>query len=225
METQLHDLLRRRILVLDGAMGTMLQRYTLEEKDFRGDRFADHAHELRGNNDLLSITRPDIIRDIHRAYFEAGSDIVETNTFTANAIAQADYGMEAMSYEINLRSAQLAREAALEYTQKTPHKPRFVAGAMGPTTKLLSLSPDVNDPGFRSVTWDELVSAFADQVRGLVDGGVDILLLETITDTLNAKAALYAIQEYFDTTGIALPVMISGTVVDMSGRSGHRCRT
>ncbi len=218
METQLHDLLRRRILVLDGAMGTMLQRYTLSEQDFRADRFADHAHELKGNNDLLSITRPDIIRDIHRAYLEAGSDIVETNTFTATSIAQADYGMEAVVYEMNLRSAQLAREAAAEYTQKTPHKPRFVAGAMGPTTKLLSLSPDVNDPGYRSMTWDELVAAFTEQVRGLVDGGCDLLLIETITDTLNAKAALYAIQEYFDATGVSLPVMISGTVVDMSGR-------
>lgn len=218
METQLHKLLRTRILVLDGAMGTMLQRYKLQEQDFRTERFADHAHELKGNNDLLSLTRPEIIRDIHKAYFEAGADIVETNTFTANSIAQADYGLEALAYEMNFHSAQLAREAADEYTQRTPHKPRFVAGAMGPTTKLLSLSPDVNDPGFRSMTWDELVASFSEQVRGLVDGGCDLLLIETITDTLNAKAALYAIQEYFDRTGTVLPVMISGTVVDMSGR-------
>lgn len=218
METQLHALLRERILVLDGAMGTMIQRHTLEEQDFRGERFKDHPREIKGNNDLLSITQPDIIRDIHRAYLEAGSDIVETNTFTATSIAQADYAMESLAYELNLQSARLAREAADEYTKKTPDKPRFVAGSMGPTPKLLSLSPDVNDPGFRATTWDELVTAYTEQIRGLVDGGVDVLLLETITDTLNAKSALYAIQEYFNTTGITLPVMISGTVVDMSGR-------
>lgn len=218
METQLHKLLRERILVLDGAMGTMIQRHTLEEQDFRGERFKDHPREIKGNNDLLSITQPDIIRDIHRAYLEAGSDIVETNTFTATSIAQADYAMESLAYELNLQSARLAREAADEYTKKTPDKPRFVAGSMGPTPKLLSLSPDVNDPGFRATTWDELVAAYTEQIRGLVDGGVDILLLETITDTLNAKSALYAIQEYFNTTGKTLPVMISGTVVDMSGR-------
>lgn len=218
MNTQLHSLLRERILVLDGAMGSMIQRYTLEEKDFRGDRFQEHPSELKGNNDLLSITRPDIIGEIHRAYLEVGSDIIETNTFSATSIAQKDYGMESLAYELNVHSARIAREAADEYTRKTPHKPRFVAGAMGPTPKLLSLSPDVNDPGFRSMVWDELVTAYTDQVRGLVDGGVDILLVETITDTLNAKAALYAIQEYYNQTGVALPVMISGTVVDMSGR-------
>lgn len=218
MNTQLHTLLRERILVLDGAMGSMIQQYALEEKDFRGNRFKDYPNELKGNNDLLSITRPDVIGEIHRAYLEAGSDIIETNTFSATSIAQKDYGMEALAYELNLCSAQIARKAADEYTSRTPHKSRFVAGAMGPTPKLLSLSPDVNDPGFRAMVWDELLVAYTEQVRGLVDGGVDIILVETITDTLNAKAALYAIQEYCIKAGLALPVMVSGTVVDLSGR-------
>ncbi len=212
-------LLRQRILVLDGAMGTMIQRHGLEEDDFRGERFREHPQSLKGNNDLLSLTQPGIIRDIHRAYFEAGADLVETNTFNATAISQADYGTEALAYELNLAAAQLAREAADEYTRRTPEKPRFVAGAIGPLNKALSLSPDVNNPGFRAVTFAEVRDAYAGQVAGLLDGGVDVLLVETVFDTLNAKAALFAIQEHFHRTGCAVPVMVSGTIVDLSGRT------
>src|SRR6476469_1374939 len=213
----LPDLLRRRLLILDGAMGTMIQRHPLTEEDFRGARFADHPRPLRGNNDLLSITRPDIIKGIHAEYFAAGADMVETNTFSGTTIAQADYGLEHIVYELNYESARLAREAADEYS--TPERPRFVAGAVGPTNRTASLSPDVNRPGFRAVTFDELATAYLEQVRGLVDGGVDTLLIETIFDTLNAKAALYAVQKFFDEGGRVVPVMISGTITDASGRT------
>jgi 5-methyltetrahydrofolate--homocysteine methyltransferase len=215
---KIEDILKERILVLDGAMGTMIQRHKLEEKDFRGDRLKDHQHPLKGNNDLLSITRPDIIKDIHRQYFEAGADIVETNTFGSTSVAQADYHLEFLVYEINYQSAKIAREVADEFTAREPHKPRFVAGSMGPTTKLASMSPDVDNPGYRAITFDQLVVAFKEQAKGLIDGGVDLLLPETITDTLNVKAALFAIQELFEETGKRIPVMVSGTITDASGR-------
>jgi 5-methyltetrahydrofolate--homocysteine methyltransferase len=215
---KIEDILRERILVLDGAMGTMIQRHKLSEEDFRGERFKDHPHPLKGNNDLLSMTRPDIIKDIHRQYLEAGADILETNTFSSTSIAQADYHLEAIVYELNYLSAKIAREVADEFTRKDPDQPRFVAGSMGPTTKLASMSPDVSNPGYRAVTFDQLAAAFKEQARGLMDGGVDMLLLETVTDTLNVKAALFAIQELFEETGKSVPVMISGTITDASGR-------
>jgi len=214
----IEDILKERIMVLDGAMGTMIQRHKLEEKDFRNEQLKDHPHPLKGNNDLLSITRPDIIKDIHRQYFEAGSDIVETNTFGSTWVAQADYHLEFLVYEINYQAAKIAKEVADEFTAKEPHKPRFVAGSMGPTTKLASMSPDVNNPGYRAITFDQLAAAFKEQAKGLVDGGVDLLLLETITDTLNVKAALFAIQELFEEIGRKIPVMVSGTITDASGR-------
>jgi 5-methyltetrahydrofolate--homocysteine methyltransferase len=216
---KLRDILNNRILVLDGAMGTMIQKYKPGEEDFRGEYFRDHKGELKGNNDLLSITRPDIIKEIHRAYLEAGSDIIETNTFSANAVSQADYGLADAVYEINREAGKIAKEVAEEFTKKNPGKPRFVAGAIGPTTKTASLSPDVHNPGYRAVSFDYLRSAYAEQVRGLLDGGVDILLVETITDTLNCKAALYAIQEISENLNRAIPVMVSGTIVDQSGRT------
>jgi 5-methyltetrahydrofolate--homocysteine methyltransferase len=216
---KIEDILKERILIIDGAMGTMIQRHTLEEADFRGERFKNHAFPLKGNNDVLSLTRPDIIKDIHRQYLEAGADILETNTFSGTTIAQADYHLEDAVYDINYESARLAREAADEFTLKEPHKPRFVAGAMGPTNKTASLSPDVNNPGFRAITFDELAKAFKEQARGLIDGGVDLLLLETIIDTLNVKAALFAIQELFEEIGKELPIMVSGTITDASGRT------
>jgi len=215
----IQELLKQRILVIDGAMGTMIQRYKLEENDFRGQRFANHDHPLKGNNDLLSITRPDIIKEIHRQYLEAGADILETNTFSGTSIAQADYALQDLAYELNLCSAQIAKEAADEFTKSNPEKPRFVAGAIGPTNKTASLSPDVNNPGYRAVTFDDLKLAYRDQIRGLMDGGCDLLLVETIFDTLNAKAALFAIQEYFEECGKALPIMVSGTITDASGRT------
>ncbi|MEX0778647.1 MAG: methionine synthase [Balneolales bacterium] len=215
----LYDQLEKRILVLDGAMGTMIQEYKLEEDDFRGERFKDSSSDLKGNNDLLSLVRPDIIRKIHSNFYEAGSDIVETNTFSSNPISLADYDQVDLTYELNLASAKLAREAADEFTKKNPDKPRFVAGALGPTNKTLSLSPDVNDPGYRAVTFDDVCRCYREQIPGLIDGGVDILLVETIFDTLNCKAALYAIQEYRNETGSEIPVMISGTIVDNSGRT------
>src|SRR6187549_953794 len=217
--TKIQDLLKERILILDGAMGTMIQRHTLTEEDFRGEILKDHKHPLKGNNDLLSITRPDIIKDIHRQYFEAGSDIIETNTFGSTTVAQADYHLEHLVYEINYQSAKIAKKVAEEFTKREPNKPRFVAGAMGPTNKTASLSPDVNNPGYRAITFDQLVVAFKQQARALMDGGVDILLLETIIDTLNVKAALFAIQELFDETGKELPIMVSGTITDASGRT------
>lgn len=213
------QLLQQRIFVLDGAMGTMIQTYQLDEKDFRGERFIDHQCDLQGNNDLLSITQPKIISDIHRANYAAGADIVETNTFNGTAIAMADYQLESLAYELNHASAQLARKVADEFTSKSPDKPRFVAGVLGPTNKTASISPDVNNPGFRNVSFDELVDAYLVSIAGLVDGGADFLLVETIFDTLNAKAALFAIQHYFEQHDIELPVMISGTITDASGRT------
>lgn len=213
------ELLKERILVLDGAMGTMIQRHKLEEEDFRKGWFENHTHSLKGNNDLLSLTRPDIIEDIHRKYFEAGADIVETNTFSGTWIAQADYGLEHAVYDINFYSAQLAKKVANEFTLKNPDKPRFVAGSIGPTNRTASISPDVNDPGYRAITFDELVDAYKDQVKALIEGGVDILLVETIFDTLNAKAALFAIDEVFGELNIELPIMVSGTITDQSGRT------
>lgn len=215
----LKEIVSQRIMVLDGAMGTMIQPYKLEEKDFRGERFASWKKDVKGNNDLLNITRPDIIVQIHRDYLEAGADIIETNTFSSTSIAMGDYYMEELVHELNVQGAKLAREAADEYTKKNPSKPRFVAGAMGPMNKSLSLSPDVNDPGYRSVSWDEVVAAYTEQAKALIEGGVDILLIETVFDTLNCKAAIFAINDYCRKSNIEIPVMISGTIVDMSGRT------
>ncbi len=216
---KIEDILKERILVLDGAMGTMIQRYSLEEPDFRGERFLNHPHPLKGNNDLLSITRPDVIKEIHKKYLEAGADIIETNTFSSTSVAQADYHLEALAYELNYQSAKIAREVADEFTKANPSKPRFVAGALGPTNKTASISPQVNDPGYRAITFDQLVDAYYEQTKGLVEGGSDLLLVETIFDTLNAKAALFAIQKYFDAAGNVLPIMVSGTITDASGRT------
>ncbi|HET8622978.1 MAG TPA: methionine synthase, partial [Gemmatimonadales bacterium] len=215
---RLRPLLEERILVLDGAMGTMIQRYRLDEAGFRGERFRDWPRELKGNSDLLVLSRPDVVSEIHRAYLEAGADIIETNTFTATAVAQADYGTEALAVEINAAGARIARAAADEFEGRDG-RPRFVAGALGPTNRTASISPDVNDPGFRAITFDELARAYADQARGLLDGGADLLLVETIFDTLNAKAAIFAIETVFDERGERVPVMISGTITDASGRT------
>ena len=217
MSARISKEIKKRILVLDGAMGTMIQRHTLTEEDFRGERFKDHDKPLKGNNDLLSLTQPQIILDIHRAYFEAGADIAETNTFSGTSIAQADYGLEDVVYDLNVQSAKLAKQAAEEFS--TLDKPRFVAGSVGPTNRTASISPDVNNPGFRAVTFDELKSAYAEQIKGLIDGGVDALLIETVFDTLNAKAALMACAEVFDWVGRELPIMVSGTITDASGRT------
>ena len=216
---RLHDLLYRRILLLDGAMGTMIQRYKLTDAEFRGERFRDHHHDLKGNNDLLVLTRPRVIREIHDAYLAAGADIIETNTFSSTAIAQADYGLQALAYELSLEGARLARGTADEWNGRTPGRPRFVAGAIGPTNRTLSISPDVANPALRAVTFDQVVAAYKDHVRGLIDGGVDLLLLETIFDTLNAKAAIVAILDVFDDTEVELPLMISVTITDRSGRT------
>ncbi|MFK8038068.1 MAG: homocysteine S-methyltransferase family protein [Crocinitomicaceae bacterium] len=213
------DILNDRILLLDGAMGTMIQRYTLTEEDFRKGWFENHEKPLKGNNDLLSLTRPDIISAIHEEYLEAGCDIIETNTFSGTAIAQADYGLEKYAYDINFHSAKLAKATALKYSTLTPNKPRFVAGSIGPTNRTLSISPDVNDPGFRNIEFNELVEAYIEQINGLTDGGADILLVETVFDTLNAKAALFAINTVKESTGIDLPIMVSGTITDASGRT------
>lgn len=215
----IQDILKERIMVLDGAMGTMIQRYKLEENDFRNEQLKDHPFPLKGNNDLLALTRPDVLREIHKLYLEAGADIIETNTFSSTTVAQADYHLEAYVYELNYQSAKIAREVADEFTRKDPTKPRFVAGAIGPTNKLASMSPDVNNPGYRAITFDQLVTAFKEQAKGLSDGGADLFLIETITDTLNAKAALFAIQELSEETGKQIPVMISGTITDASGRT------
>lgn len=217
--TDIRTLLKTRILVLDGAMGTMIQRYRLEEEDFRKGWFEDHPHKLKGDNDLLVLTRPDVIKDIHAQYLDAGADIIETNTFGATTVAQADYHLEHVVYDINYHGAKIAREVCDEFTAKNPDKPRFVAGSMGPTTKLASMSPDVNDPGFRAINFDELKIAFKEQAKGLMDGGSDFLLVETITDTLNSKAAMYAIDELSEEMGIEIPIMISGTITDQSGRT------
>lgn len=233
-KADIREILKHRILVLDGAMGTMIQRYKLEDHDYRGERFKDWAHDVKGNNDLLSLTRPDIIKEIHAAYFEAGADIAETNTFSGTTIAMADYGMEELVYELNFESARLAREVADAFTEREPEKPRFVAGSIGPTNRTASLSPDVNNPGYRAISFDQLVEAYYEQIKGLTDGGCDLLLVETIFDTLNAKAALFAIDQFFTDAkngkvkhlssweiepGQALPVMISGTITDASGRT------
>lgn len=219
MKTTIHDELRKRILVLDGAMGTMLQRYKFTEEDFRGEKFKDWSSPVQGNNDMLSITQPEAIAEVHAKYFEAGADIVETNTFSGTTIAMADYDMEEFVYELNYESAKIAKKVAQEFTEKEPEKPRFVAGAMGPTNKTASMSPDVNDPGFRAISFDELRTAYKQQAEALLDGGVDLLLVETIFDTLNAKAALFAIEEIKEERNIEIPVMVSGTITDASGRT------
>ena len=210
---------KKRILVMDGAFGTMIQSYELGEAEYRGERYKDWDRDLKGNNDLLVLTQPQVIREIHDAYLEAGADMVETNTFNATSISQSDYGLEAIAYELNVAAARLAREAADACYEKTPDKPRFVAGAIGPTNRTASISPDVNDPGFRNVTFDELVEAYSEQTRGLIDGGCDTLLIETIFDTLNAKAAGFAVKQVFAEAGVELPIMISGTITDLSGRN------
>ncbi|MBU3647125.1 MAG: 5-methyltetrahydrofolate--homocysteine methyltransferase [Limnohabitans sp.] len=213
---QLPAILAQRIAILDGAMGTMIQRFKLTEEQYRGERFKDFHKDVKGNNELLSLTRPDVIRDIHERYLAAGADLIETNTFGATTIAQADYDMADLAYEMNLASARIAREACDKFS--TPDKPRFVAGAVGPTPKTASISPDVNDAGARNVNFEELRAAYYDQVKALVEGGSDVLLVETIFDTLNAKAALFAIEEFFEASGERLPLIISGTVTDASGR-------
>ncbi|MGB1041389.1 MAG: homocysteine S-methyltransferase family protein [Flavobacteriales bacterium] len=217
--SKIKEELKKRILVLDGAMGTMIQQYKLEEEDFRKGWFEGHDSPLKGNNDLLSLTRPEIIKTIHGKYYEAGADIVETNTFSGTTIAQEDYNTQDKVYEINYHSAKIAREVADEFTAKEPHKPRFVAGSMGPTNKTASISPVINDPGYRAITFEELVEAFKNQATALIEGGVDMLLVETIIDTLNAKAALFAIEQVFEEKGIELPIMVSGTITDQSGRT------
>lgn len=215
----IHNALAKRILILDGAMGTMLQRHNFTEEDFRGDRFKDFPHPLKGNNDLLTLTQPEAIKDVHRQYFAAGADIVETNTFSGTTIGMADYHMEDLVYELNYESAKIAREVADEFTAANPDKPRFVAGSIGPTNRTASMSPDVNDPGYRAVTFDDLRIAYKEQVNALIDGGSDILLVETIFDTLNAKAALFAIEEVKDERNLDIPIMVSGTITDASGRT------
>ena len=212
----LPGILRQRIAILDGAMGTMIQRFKLGEAQYRGERFKDFGRDVKGNNELLSLTRPDVIRDIHQGYLAAGADLIETNTFGATTIAQEDYGMADLAYEMNLASARIAREACDKFS--TPDHPRFVVGALGPTPKTASISPDVNDAGARNVDFEQLRQAYGEQVKALVEGGSDLLMVETIFDTLNAKAALFAIEEFFDTSGERLPVIISGTVTDASGR-------
>ena len=211
--------LKKRILVLDGAMGTMLQAYKFSEEDFRGERFNDYPTPLQGNNDLLSITQPEAIKTIHGKYFEAGADIIETNTFSGTTIAMADYQLEDLVYELNFQSAKIAKQVATEFTLKEPHKPRFVAGSIGPTNRTASMSPDVNDPGYRAVTFNDLRIAYKQQTEALIDGGVDLLLVETVFDTLNAKAALFAIEEVKDERDIEIPIMLSGTITDASGRT------
>lgn len=212
-------LLEERILFLDGAMGTMIQGYRLTEEQYRGEEFANFEHSVKGNNDLLCLTQPAIIEEIHSQFLEVGSDILETNTFNANEISMADYHMGDLVYRINKAGAEIARRAADRFTQKDPSKPRFVAGSIGPTTKLASMSPDVSNPGYRAVTFEELKDAYTEQIRGLIDGGVDLLLIETITDTLNCKAAIYSVLELQDVLGLDIPVMISGTITDNSGRT------
>jgi 5-methyltetrahydrofolate--homocysteine methyltransferase len=215
----LRELFARRIALLDGAMGTMIQRHPLTEADFRGERFKDHGHDLKGNNDILSITRPDVIKGIHRGYFDAGSDIVETNTFSTTTVSQADYGLEDAVREINLAGAKVAREAADEFMSANPGRRVFVAGAVGPTNRTASMSPDVNNPGYRAVTFDSLVISYTEQIEALLDGGVDLLLLETVFDTLNLKSAIFACEEVFEKRGMRWPVILSVTITDASGRT------
>lgn len=219
VKEQLESLLQNKILILDGAMGTMIQQYKLSEEDYRGERFKDFAHSLKGNNDLLVLTQPQIIEEIHRNFLEAGADIIETNTFNSNRISMADYHMEDLAYEMNVEAAKLARKLTDEFTKNDPSKPRFVAGSIGPTNKTASISPDVNNPGFRAVTFDELKEVYLEQARALMEGGAHILLIETIFDTLNAKAAVYAVLELKEELGQDIPVMISGTITDASGRT------
>ncbi len=219
MKSQLTRALEERILVLDGAMGTMLQAYNFSEEDFRGERFKDFHLSVKGNNDMLSLTQPEAIAEVHRKYFEAGADIVETNTFSSTTIAMADYEMEEYVYDLNYASAKIAKEVAQSFTEKEPHKPRFVAGSIGPTNKTASMSPDVNDPGFRAVSFEELRVAYKQQVEALLDGGVDMLLVETVFDTLNAKACLFAIEEVKEERNSDIPIMVSGTITDASGRT------
>ena len=214
---ELRALLAQRILILDGAMGTMVQQHKLVEIDYRGERFVDHGRDLKGNNDLLCITRPDVIGGIHEAYLAAGADILETNTFNATRVSQAEYGLEDLAFELNVAGAKLARNIADKFS--TPDKPRFVAGVLGPTSRTCSLSPDVNDPGFRNITFDALVDDYYQSTKGLLEGGADIILVETIFDTLNAKAALFAVEKFFLDAGRRWPVMISGTITDASGRT------
>lgn len=215
----LQEALKNRILVLDGAMGTMIQGKKFTEEEFRGERFKGINQEIKGNNDILAITQPDAICEIHKEYLEAGADIIETNTFNATSISQADYAMEDVVYDLNVACAKVARKAADEYTAKTPEKPRFVAGVLGPTSRTASISPDVNDPAFRNVSFDELVESYKEATDGLIDGGSDIILIETIFDTLNAKAAIFAVEQSFEEKGLRLPIMISGTITDASGRT------
>jgi 5-methyltetrahydrofolate--homocysteine methyltransferase len=215
----IYDILKEKILVLDGAMGTMIQEYKFSESDYRGSRFKDHPCSVKGNNDLLSLTQPEAIKRIHEKYLEVGADIIETNTFSSTSIGMADYSMESIVYDINFESAKIAKEAALKYSQITPEKPRFVAGSIGPTNRTASMSPDVNDPGFRAITFDDLVKAYSEQINALIDGGVDILLIETIFDTLNAKAALFAVDSVLDNRNLSVPIMVSGTITDASGRT------
>ncbi len=215
----IEKILSERIMVIDGAMGTMIQTYKLTEEDYRGERFKDFPHSIKGNNDLLVLTRPDVVAAIHKEFLEAGADIIETNTFNAQAISLADYHMEDLVYEINLEAAKIAKQVAAEVTATNPDKPRFVAGAIGPTTKTASLSPDVNNPGYRAVSFNDLVAAYSTQINALLDGGVDLLLVETIFDTLNAKAALFAVNTIKDERQIDIPVMVSGTITDASGRT------
>ncbi|WP_179009192.1 homocysteine S-methyltransferase family protein [Winogradskyella forsetii] len=217
--SKIKEVLQKRILVLDGAMGTMLQQYNFTEEDFRGERFKDYPSSLKGNNDLLSLTQPKAIAEIHAKYFEAGADIVETNTFSGTTIAMADYEMEDLVYELNLESAKIAKQVADKFTKANPEKPRFVAGSIGPTNKTASLSPDVNRPEYRAITFNELRMAYKQQVEALINGGVDMLLVETIFDTLNAKAALFAIEEVKEERNIDIPIMVSGTITDASGRT------
>ncbi|EXF47295.1 B12-dependent methionine synthase [Pseudomonas sp. BAY1663] len=228
----LQHALKERILILDGGMGTMIQSYKLEESDYRGERFADWPSDVKGNNDLLLLSRPDVIQAIEKAYLDAGADILETNTFNATRVSQADYGMEELVYELNVEGARLAREVADAKTAETPDRPRFVAGVLGPTSRTCSISPDVNNPGYRNVTFDLLVENYTEATRGLIEGGADLILIETIFDTLNAKAAIFAVQQVFEEDGVELPIMISGTITDASGRtlsgqtterSGTRC--
>ena len=215
----LHQAARERILIIDGAMGTMIQQHKLDEAGYRGPRFADHSKDVKGNNDLLVLTKPDLIQEIHEEYLEAGADIIETNTFNAQRISLADYHMEPLAYEINFEAARLARAAVDKWTALTPDRPRWVVGAIGPTNRTASISPDVNNPGFRNVSFDELYEAYAEQARGLIDGGSDIMIIETIFDTLNAKAAGLAVLDVYDEKGLELPIMISGTITDRSGRT------
>ena len=219
MKKKIEEIIQEKILILDGAMGTMIQQYNFSEEEYRGERFKDFPTSVKGNNDLLSLTQPEAIKEIHRKYLDAGADIIETNTFSGTTIAMADYQMEDLVYELNYQSAKIAKEVTDEFTAKEPHKPRFVVGSMGPTNKTASMSPEVNDPGFRAITFEELKTAYKQQAEALIDGGADLLMVETVFDTLNAKAALFAIEEIKEERKINVPVMVSGTITDASGRT------